>query len=161
MDFKTLKKNNYLVVGRAGLDLYADPPGTRMEDAEQFFATIGGSAANIAVGIVRQGGNATLLTCVSDDAVGRTVIKKLQNFGVNTKHMRTVGGEARNSLAVVETRSENCQSVIYRNGAADFEFNEIDVAGLSFENFSVSPCRIAPCSSSTEYWSTVTCTISF
>jgi 5-dehydro-2-deoxygluconokinase len=35
--------------------------------------------------------------------------------------VRSVGGEARNSLAVVETTIEDHQSVIYRNGAADFE----------------------------------------
>ena len=135
MGLDSLKKNSFLVVGRAGLDLYAEPPGTCMEDAEHFYATVGGSAANIAVGIVRQGGQAALLTCVSDDAVGRSTIKKLKDFGVETSTVRAVGGEARNSLAVVETRHENCQSVIYRNGAADFEFRTSDVKHTSFEAF--------------------------
>ena len=128
-------KNSFLVIGRAGLDFYAEPPGTRMEDAEHFYATVGGSAANIAVGIARQGAMATLLTCVSDDAVGRTTVAKLKTFGVDTRAVRAVGGEARNSLAVVETRIENCQSVIYRNGAADFELNSGDVDKISFQNF--------------------------
>ena len=136
MQFNNLIKNNYLIIGRAGLDLYADPPGTQMEDADQFFATVGGSAANIAVGIVRQGGKAALLTCVSDDAIGRTTIKKLNKFGVNTNHIRAVGGQLRNSLALVETRNENCQSVIYRNGAADFALCEEDVKNIQIANFS-------------------------
>ena len=135
MNFSKLKMNSFLVIGRAGLDFYADPPGTRMEDAEHFYATVGGSAANIAVGIVRLSGHASLLTCVSDDAVGRSAVKKLKAYGVDTDYIRYVGGGVRNTLAVVETRSENCQSVIYRNGAADFEFGEIDLQGVSFGSF--------------------------
>ena len=129
------QKNNFLVIGRAGLDFYAEPAGTKMEDAQHFYTNVGGSAANIAVGIVRLGGSATLLTCVSDDAVGRTTVKKLKGFGVDTYYIRAVGGEARNSLAIVETRIDNCQSVIYRNGAADFELFSNDVEKISFQSF--------------------------
>jgi 5-dehydro-2-deoxygluconokinase len=46
--------------------------------------------------------------------------------------VRSVGGEARNSLAVVETTIEDHQSVIYRNGAADFEMTEADVAAVDY-----------------------------
>jgi 5-dehydro-2-deoxygluconokinase len=46
-----------------------------------------------------------------------------------------VGGQCRTSLAVVETRAEDCQSVIYRNDAADLRLNEEHVAGLDFEGF--------------------------
>ena len=123
------------MLGRAGLDLYADPPGTRTEEASRFTAALGGSAANIAAAIVRLGGAAALLTAVSDDAVGRFVVNELKRYGIEPKHVRPVGGEARNSLAVVETRLENCQSVIYRNGAADFELAETDVARVDFSAF--------------------------
>jgi 5-dehydro-2-deoxygluconokinase len=46
------------------------------------------------------------------------------HYGIDRSTLSAVGGEARNSLAVVETRIENCQSVIYRNGAADFALTE-------------------------------------
>lgn len=130
-----LKKNRFLVVGRAGLDLYADPPGTEIENATGFTAALGGSAANIAVALSRQGSHAALLTAVSNDAVGRYTKKALASYGVDTQHIHTVGGEARNSLAVVETRAENCQSVIYRNGAADFELTVANVAAVDFTSF--------------------------
>jgi 5-dehydro-2-deoxygluconokinase len=133
--FEKLRSNNFLVVGRAGLDLYADPPGTEIEDATSFTAALGGSAANIAVAIARQGGRVALLTAVSDDAVGRYTVKALASYGVDTRYVKRVGGEARNSLAVVETRAENCQSVIYRNNAADFQINAADVAGIDYAEF--------------------------
>lgn len=131
-----LRGGNFLVVGRAGMDLYADPPGTRAEEATRFTASLGGSSANIAVALVRGGCRASLLTCVSDDAVGRFCLKELDRHGVDRTHVRAVGGEARNSLAVVETRIEDHQSVIYRNGAADFEMTLSDVEAVDYSAFS-------------------------
>lgn len=128
-------KNKFLIVGRAGLDLYADPPGTRVEDALKFEAALGGSAANIAVGISRLGGEADLLTAVSNDAIGRYTLNALNHYRVGTQQVMTVGGEARNSLAVVETRIENCQSVIYRNGAADFELSNAHVETIPYTDY--------------------------
>jgi 5-dehydro-2-deoxygluconokinase len=127
-----LSGRRVLVIGRAGMDLYADPPGARTETAAQFSAALGGSAANIAVALVRQGCTAALLTCVSDDAVGRFCLNALDRYGVGCGHVRAVGGELRNSLAVVETRIEDHQSVIYRNGAADFAMTAADVEAVDY-----------------------------
>ena len=135
MTLQRIARNSFLVLGRAGLDLYADPPGTQTEHAQQFSAALGGSAANIAVAIVKLDGAAALATCVSDDSVGRYTLNELRRYGVNADHVRAVGGEARNSLAVVETRSENCQSVIYRNSAADFHFARKDAETIAYDRF--------------------------
>jgi 5-dehydro-2-deoxygluconokinase len=125
-----------LVIGRAGMDLYADPPGTAIEEATRFTTALGGSSANIAVALTRAGGKAALLTCVSDDAVGRFCLAQLDHYGIDRTHVRSIAGEARNSLAVVESRLENCQSVIYRNGAADFQMSMQDVEAVDYTRFS-------------------------
>jgi len=124
--------NRFVVLGRVGMDLYADPPGTPIEEAARYISAIGGSAGNIAVALARQGAQAALLTCVSDDAVGRYCIAQLQGYGVDTRHVRAAPGEARNSLAVTETRLSGCQTVLYRNGAADFALTAADVAQVDF-----------------------------
>ena len=116
-----ISQNNFVVLGRAGMDLFPDPPGTKTEESETFRAGLGGSSANIAAGVVKLGGKAALVTSVSDDSVGRYCLKQLQNYGVNCTHVKSVGGEFRNSLAVYESRVSDHQSVIYRNGAADFQ----------------------------------------
>src|SRR5471030_1752894 len=54
-----------IVIGRAGLDLYPLPDGTKTEHAGQFAAEIGGSAGNIAVALSRQGFPAALLVPLS------------------------------------------------------------------------------------------------
>ena len=135
MDGARLGSNRWLVLGRAGMDLYADPPGTPVEAARAFFPALGGSAANIAVGIARLGGSAALLTAVSRDAVGSFVLKQLAHFGVATDGVRRVEGEARTSLAVVATRNDDTQSVIYRNAAADFRVSGEDVEKVDFARF--------------------------
>lgn len=135
-DLERLKGKSFLVIGRAGMDFYADPPGTRLERATTFTAALGGSSANIAAGLTRLGCDAAIVTCVSDDAVGRFCINQLDAFGIDHRFVRTEGGEARNSLAVVETRPQDTQSVIYRNGAADFAMNENDVSTLPYHGYS-------------------------
>ncbi|MCC5955021.1 MAG: 5-dehydro-2-deoxygluconokinase [Natronohydrobacter sp.] len=127
-----LTGNRFVIIGRAGMDFYPDPPGTRTEEATRFFACLGGSSANIGVAICKLGGSADLVTCVSDDAIGRFALNELDKYGIGRAHVRSVGGEARNSLAVVESRIEDHQSVIYRNGAADFEMTAADVEAVDY-----------------------------
>jgi 5-dehydro-2-deoxygluconokinase len=135
-DLARLAGGSFLVIGRAGMDLTADPPGTPVERATGFTASLGGSSANIAVALVRQGCQASLVTCVSDDAVGRFCLDQLDRYGVGRAHVRAVGGEARNSLALVDARTEGHSSVIYRNNAADFAMSEQDVVAVDYGAFS-------------------------
>ncbi|MGI9364817.1 MAG: 5-dehydro-2-deoxygluconokinase [Rhizobiaceae bacterium] len=134
-DIERIKGNDFVIIGRAGMDFYPDPPGTRTEEATHFFSCLGGSSANIGVAITRHGGKAALVTAVSDDAIGRFALNQLDHYGIDRTHVRSVGGEARNSLAVVESRVEDHQSVIYRNGAADFEMNMDDVSAVDYGNY--------------------------
>ena len=131
-DLSRLAQNRFVILGRAGMDLYPDPPGTKTEEATLFFSCLGGSSANIGVAITRHGGACALVTSVSDDAIGRFSRNQLDKYGIDQTHVKNVGGEARTSLAVVESRVEDHQSVIYRNGAADFAMTIADVAVVDY-----------------------------
>jgi 5-dehydro-2-deoxygluconokinase len=133
---KRILENNFLVLGRAGLDLYADPPGKKLEEALSFTAALGGSAANIAAAITRLGGKAALISTLSDDAVARHIYRQLKHYEIDAHYVSIAKGEARSSLAVVETRNENCQSVIYRNGAADFQLQDSEISKIPFQDYS-------------------------
>lgn len=130
MIFERLKRNRFVVIGRAGMDLYADPPGSRIVGATHFFACLGGSSANIAVCLARQGSSVALVTAVSDDAVGEFVRHELERYGVGIDSVTTVSGEARTSLAVVETLKDGPATVIYRNLAADLQISSQSHLGL-------------------------------
>ena len=76
-----IQKNNFLLIGRAGVDIYPDPPGTKTENAKSFVTYLGGSSANMGVQLTLFGGNCNLLTRVSDDALGRFAINQLNHYG--------------------------------------------------------------------------------
>ncbi|MEM8630802.1 MAG: 5-dehydro-2-deoxygluconokinase [Pseudomonadota bacterium] len=130
-----IRKKTFVVVGRVGIDFCIDPPSTKTEHAEVATVSMGGSSANIAAGLVKLGSEAALVTCVSDDSIGRYCTNQLGHYGVDRRHVRAVGGEARNSLAVYESTIEDHQTVIYRNGAADFEMTTADVEAVDYSRF--------------------------
>jgi 5-dehydro-2-deoxygluconokinase len=74
-------------------------------------------------------------TRVSDDSIGRYCVNQLNHYGVDASHVTSVGGEYRNSLAVYESRTKDHQSVIYRNGAADFQMDKADVSRVDYTAF--------------------------
>lgn len=130
-----IRGNRFAVFGRAGMDMFASPIGTKSEVAETFQSDLGGSSANICAGISKLNGHAALVTSVSDDAIGRFCINRLQHYGVDAQYVRKVGGEYRTSLAVYESCIEDFQNVIYRNGAADFQVTDADVDAVNYQDF--------------------------
>ncbi|MEP2781605.1 MAG: 5-dehydro-2-deoxygluconokinase [Pseudoruegeria sp.] len=130
-----LNKGKFVVFGRAGMDMYADPQGTRAEHAETFRADLGGSSANICAGLCKLGMESALVTSVSDDLVGRFCTNKLQHYGVDTQYIKVLGGEYRVSLAVYESILEEFQLCIYRNNAVDFQVTDEDVDTVDYSAF--------------------------
>ena len=124
-----------MVVGRAGMDIYPMPDGTRVEDAHELVNDVGGSSGNIAVSIAKQGHPVMLLSAVSNDGVGRFVTRSLGEYGVDTRHCFVTTGLERTSLAMAETTTDSPDVTIYRNDAADLAITPahaeaVDVAAL-------------------------------
>ncbi len=134
-DISRLRGKRFLVLGRAGMDLYPDPPGTRIEDAGRMVACLGGSSGNIAAALARQGAKVAMLTKLSDDAIGRFTRAELAKYGIDGAYVSVAGGDARTTLAFAESRVEDHQSVLYRNGVADFTLSVDDVAAVDFAGF--------------------------
>ena len=130
-----IKGNKFVVFGRAGMDMFAEPIGTKSEFAESFTSDLGGSSANICAGLCKLGSKASLVTSVSDDAIGRFCINRLNYYGVGTEYVKSVAGEFRTSLAIYESCIDNFQNVIYRNGAADFEVKPSEMDEVNYSQF--------------------------
>ena len=128
--------NRFIVFGRAGMDMFASPQGTKAEHAETFESGLGGSSANICAGLCKLGGASGLVTSVSDDAVGRFCLNQLTRYGVDTEYCKPLGGEYRTSLAVYESTMDDFQLVIYRNGAVDFQVTEEDMDRVRYGDWS-------------------------
>ena len=130
-----IKGNKFVVFGRAGMDMFAEPIGTKSEFAESFRSDLGGSSANICAGLCKLGSEASLVTSVSDDAIGRFCVNRLNYYGVGTEYVKSVAGEFRTSLAIYESCIDNFQNVIYRNGAADFEVKPSEMDEVDYSQF--------------------------
>ena len=125
-----------LVIGRAGLDLYPQPSGTKTMSAESFASDVGGSGANIAIAMKRSGGNIALISALSDDSVGLFVKSRLTQEGVDLNLMQTTHGNERTSLAIAEEGPTDCEVVIYRNNPADLQITVNQNIDLAISNSS-------------------------
>ena len=130
-----IQKNNFLLIGRAGVDIYPDPPGTKTEDAKNYVTYLGGSSANMGVQLTKYGGKCSLLTRVSNDALGKFVLNQLDYYGVKKDLVKSEDNESRISFAIVESTLEDHQSIIYRHKAADLFLNQDDIEQANIENY--------------------------
>ena len=108
-----------IVLGRAGVDLYAREPNMDMADISGFNKFVGGSAANIAVAINKLGGKSGFIGCVAEDAFGDYVKGYLSAQGINLDGMVTDASGSRTSVAFTEMKPADCTVLIYRNNASD------------------------------------------
>jgi 5-dehydro-2-deoxygluconokinase len=130
-----IQKNNFLLIGRAGVDIYPDPPGTKTENATKYVTHLGGSSANMGVQLTKYGGSCSLLTRVSNDALGKFAINQLDSYGVKSDLVKLEDNESRISFAIVESTIVDHQSIIYRHKAADLFLNKNDIENSNLQNY--------------------------
>ena len=130
-----IQKNNFLLIGRAGVDIYPDPPGTKTENANKYVTHLGGSSANMGVQLTKYGGSCSLLTRISNDALGKFVLNQLDFYGVKNTLIKLEDNESRISFAIVESTTEDHQSIIYRHKAADLFLNKNDIENSNIQKY--------------------------
>ena len=130
-----IQKNNFLLIGRAGVDIYPDPPGTKTENANKYVTHLGGSSANMGVQLTKYGGSCSLLTRVSNDALGKFAVNQLNSYGVKSDLVKLEDNESRISFAIVESTIVDHQSIIYRHKASDLFLNKNDIENSNLQNY--------------------------
>ncbi len=107
------------ILGRVGYDLYSEEPGVPLKSVRHFSRYLGGSSANIAVGLARLGMRAGIMGCVGGDALGDFLAEFLEAEGVETRHLRKIAG-FQSSLCLTEiSPPDRFPQVFYRKEAAD------------------------------------------
>jgi len=130
MDSISIQQNRPLdaiVLGRAGVDLYASEYGTDMTDVSAFEKFVGGSAANIAVAISKLGGKTGFIGCVAADTFGDYVTRYMTEQGINLEGMGIDATGSRTSVAFTEMKPSDCTVLIYRNNASDLTIKPEDI----------------------------------
>ncbi|CEM63168.1 5-dehydro-2-deoxygluconokinase [Treponema phagedenis] len=128
INFDTTRDFDLILFGRAAIDLNPIDYFHPLQDCVTFKKYLGGSPANIAVGLARLGKKVGFVGRVSDDQFGTYIIDTFTKEGVDTENIiRTKNGENL-GLTFTEILNENESSILmYRNMAADLSLSVEDI----------------------------------
>ncbi|MBF0714073.1 5-dehydro-2-deoxygluconokinase [Gemella sp. GH3] len=130
-NYLELEKNRELDVicfGRVTIDLNPNEINRTLDKTKSFNMYLGGSPANLSIGLSRLGNNVGFIGKVSDDQFGTFVIDKLNSENVDTSNIVRAKGKEKLGLTFTEMKSETESSILmYRNEAADLKLSVEDV----------------------------------
>jgi len=125
---------DFICLGRAAVDLYGLERGARLEDAQAFAKYLGGSSANVAVGLSRLGLRVAMLTRVGDEHMGRFVRETLAAEGVNVAAVHTDPRRLTGLVLLGIEDAEHFPHIFYRENCADMALEAGDVDAAPFAN---------------------------
>jgi 5-dehydro-2-deoxygluconokinase len=123
---------DFICLGRAAVDLYGLERGARLEDAQHFAKYLGGSSANVAVGLSRLGHRVAMLTRVGDEHMGRFVRETLAAEGVDVAAVRTDPKRLTGLVLLGIESAESFPHIFYRENCADMGLEPGDVDAAPF-----------------------------
>ena len=122
------KPLDIIPVGRIAIDFNPTDMNRPLSESEHFNKYLGGSPANIAVGMARFGRKVGFLARVSDDAFGDFVTGFFQKEGIDVSHVRRCENGENLGLTFTEILSPTQSSILmYREGVADLMLHPDDV----------------------------------
>ena len=134
IDFDESRKYDLILLGRVSIDFnpaYSDDvkedfkPLKKVHYFEKF---VGGSPANIAVGITHHGMKAGFIGKVSDDQFGDFVVDYFNEQGIDTSNITRCTNGEKLGLTFTEMKSPIESSILmYRNRVADLQLSVDDI----------------------------------
>ena len=135
IDFDAKRKMDIICLGRVAIDFnpaYSDEvkedfkPLKKVHYFEKF---VGGSPANIAVGVTRHGLKAGFIGKVSNDQFGEFVVDFFNETGIDTSQITKCEGGEKLGLTFTEMLSSSESSILmYRNKIADLQLNVSEIS---------------------------------
>ena len=120
-----------VVLGRIGYDLYSEEPHLPLPQVRRFSRYLGGSSANMAVGLSRLGAKTGIVACLGDDALSRFLIDFLKAEGVDASHVKIAPGYLASLCLTEISPPDRFPQVFYRHEAVDIQL-KVDEADLAF-----------------------------
>lgn len=108
-----------VILGRIGYDLYSEEPHVPLPQVRRFSRYLGGSSANIAVGLARLGAKAGIMSCLGEDSLSRFLIEFLRSENVETSHVQIVPGYLPSLCLTEVSPPDQFPQVFYRRAPAD------------------------------------------
>lgn len=128
IEFDNSKEFDLILLGRVAVDLNPVDYYCPLNESTTFKRYLGGSPANIAVGLARLGKKCGFFARVSDDQLGTFVTDYFDNEGIDTSHIKRCENGEKIGLTFTEIKSETESSIVmYRNEAADLKLDVEDI----------------------------------
>ena len=128
IEFDKSKKYDFILVGRVAVDFNPVDYYCPLNESTTFKRYLGGSPANIAVGLARLGKRCGFFARVSDDQLGTFVTDFFDNEGIDTSRIVRCKDGSKIGLTFTEIKSETESSIVmYRNEAADLKLECEDI----------------------------------
>lgn len=134
VDFDASRPMDIALLGRVAIDFnpaYNDQVKEEfkpLKDVHMFEKYVGGSPANIAVGVTRHGMKAGFIGKVSDDQFGDFVVDYFNGEGIDTSQITRCKGGEKLGLTFTEMLSSRESSILmYRNFIADLQLHVTDI----------------------------------
>jgi len=115
-----------VILGRIGYDLYSEEPHVPLPQVRRFSRYLGGSSANMAVGLARLGARAGMVSCLGDDSLSRFLIDFLQAEKVETSHVGTAPGFLPSLCLTEVSPPDRFPQVFYRRDPVDTMLDATD-----------------------------------
>src|SRR5512140_1780728 len=114
-------------MGETLVDFLPSESGRRVREVSAWAPAIGGSLANVSVGLARLGGRSGLVSVLGSDEFGHLLRERLASEGVDVSHVRQTN-EARTGLVFISLDARGERSFTYfRTRSAEFLLDERDV----------------------------------
>ncbi len=128
IEFDQSKEFDMILLGRVAVDLNPVDYYCPLSESTTFKRYLGGSPANIAVGLARLGKKCGFFARVSDDELGTFVENFFKNEGIDCSHITKCKNGEKIGLTFTEIKSETESSItMYRNEAADLKLDVTDI----------------------------------
>lgn len=128
IEFDNSKEFDLILLGRVAVDLNPVDYYCPLNESTTFKRYLGGSPANIAVGLARLGKKCGFFARVSDDQLGKFVTDYFEKEGIDTSHIVKCENGEKIGLTFTEIKSETESSIVmYRNMAADLKLDVCDI----------------------------------
>ena len=120
VEFDQSRPLDVIPIGRIAIDFNPTDMNRPLSESCNFNKYVGGSPANIAVGLARLGKKVGFIGKVSDDQHGDYVINYFKNDGIDTSNVVRAKNGEKIGLTFTEIKSPTESSILmYRDGVAD------------------------------------------
>jgi len=129
MSFDPLKTMDVICVGRVAIDFNPNEMYRTLDKVDTFTKYLGGSPANIAVGLARLGKKVGFIGKVSDDQFGTFVTNYFSDEDIDVSQIAIAKNGEVLGLTFTEISSPTeSRLLMYRNGVADLELSTDEIS---------------------------------